>query len=140
MWREEETSSGVVLHLEAASWPELLEEAAPAFAAFLCDGAPPEPRLRAMRKIDAAGADAPETWLAWWWGLCRTWSEEGLLPLTAGVREDAGPGSVRGVVRCAPAGEVRARGDRRGAVPRGAEVVCDEEGWRGWIALGVPGP
>jgi SHS2 domain-containing protein len=106
MWRVEDHTADVLLVVEAETWPGLLEEAVRAFAGFVAGGelsVEEAGALRRVRKVELEPATADEAWVQWWRALLRLWTVEGLLPVSAGVREGSTPDGTRAVVRCAPA-------------------------------------
>ena len=144
MWRVEDHTADVLLFVEAPTWPALLEEAAVAFAGYVCAGAPPPARpvrgdgMRAVRRVEVKGGEEADTWVQWWRALHRLWTVEELLPVEAGVKEDASPKAALGTVRCAPASVVRPEVDVKAVTWHGAEVYRDHEGdWVGKIVLDV---
>ena len=139
MWRLEDHTADVRLLVEAEDWPGLLEEAAAAFAGFVAGGEPPRGELRRMRKLAVSAPTPAEAWVQWWRELLRLWTVEGLLPLSAGVRESATPADTHAVVRCAPAQELdpAALTDVKAVTRHGAEAEACDAGWRGRIVLDV---
>lgn len=139
MWRLEDHTADVRLLVEAADWPGLLEEAAAAFAGYVAGGERPRGKLRRVRKLAIGAPTAAEAWVQWWRELLRLWAVEGLLPLSAGVREDATPAATHAVVRCAPAEHLDpgALTDVKAVTRHGAEAEGGAGGWRGRIVLDV---
>jgi SHS2 domain-containing protein len=139
MWRLEDHTADVLLVVEAADWPGLIEEAATAFAGFVAGGEAPRGGLRRVRKVGLSAPTPAEAWVQWWRELLRLWTVEGLLPLSAGVREDATPGETRAVVRCAPAGQLDPASltDVKAVTRHGAQAEPCAGGWRGRIVLDV---
>ena len=92
-----------------------------------------------MRKLAIGAPTAADAWVQWWRELLRLWAVEGLLPLSAGVREDATPADTHAVVRCAPAQELdpAALTDVKAVTRHGAEAEAGAGGWRGRIVLDV---
>ncbi len=140
MWRVEDHTADVRLHVEADDWRGLLEESVAAFVGFVCAEGPPEPRLRAMRKIEVRGDDAAETWVQWWRALLRLWTVDGVLPLEAGIEDEATPEHTRAIVRCAKERDVDTAGcaDVKAVTRHGAAAGRAEDGrWSGSIVLDV---
>ncbi|MEM7305130.1 MAG: archease [Planctomycetota bacterium] len=141
-WRLEDHTADALLAVEGADWPALLEEAAAALAGFVTGGDIPGTTLRKMRRV-AVGADEPsEAWVQWWRELFRLWSVEGLLAVSAGVREDSTPQETRAVLRCVPAEQLSAASltDVKAVTRHRAEVEAPAAGdasWRGRIVLDV---
>ena len=139
MWRVEDHTADVQIVVEAAAWPELLEEATLAFAHLAAGGEPPRGALRRMRKIALDPATPSEAWVQWWRALLRLWTVEGLLPVTAGVRPDSTPERTHAVVRCVAADELDARSltDVKAVTRHDADVAFTDDRVHARIVLDV---
>lgn len=140
MWRTLDHTADVALEVRAASWPELLSEAARAFGEWMT-GAPLDPALhRTERAIEVRGADRVETWVRFWRELLRLWTVEGFLASEARV-EASGDGHSASVrVGCVSTGalEPAACADVKAVTWHAARVEGGEGGegpWRGTIVL-----
>src|SRR5262245_8489212 len=93
MWRTLDHTADAALEIEAASWPELLGEAARAFGDWT-SGSSLTPALHETGRVLAvACADRLEIWVRFWRELLRLWTVEGFLPVRARIElTDGGPG------------------------------------------------
>src|SRR5262245_7289274 len=104
MWRTLDHTTDVALEVEAASWPELLSEAARAFGEWTSGGSLAAGQHETERALEVKGADRVETWVRFWRELLRLWTVEGFLAAHARVEADADGHQVRARVGCVSAG------------------------------------
>jgi SHS2 domain-containing protein len=151
MWRTLDHTADAALEIEAASWPELLAEAARAFGEWTSGGGAPNPGETAPvktvsgraapgeteRLIEVHGDDRVETWVCFWRALHRLWTVEGLLALHAHVDPASAEGSVSARVGCVAAGTLDpSRCIDVKAVTWHAATAEEHDGrWRGVIVL-----
>jgi SHS2 domain-containing protein len=137
MWRTLDHTADVALEVEAASWPELLAEAAHAFGDWLSCGSIAAAQHETERALEVAGADRTETWVRFWRELLRLWTVEGFLAAHARVEASADGLAVRARVGSVSAGALDpARCFDVKAVTWHAARVEEHEGrWRGTIVL-----
>jgi len=104
MWHTLDHTADVALEIEAASWPELLAEAARAFGEWLSGGATASAQHETERTFEARGDDRVETWVRFWRELLRLWTVEGFL--AAHARVEAAPDglTLNARVGCVSAG------------------------------------
>jgi hypothetical protein len=136
VWSVDEQPGAFAITVAAATWPALLEESVAAFADAACRGEPPPTALRRVRKIAPAPGDASAVWLEWWRALLALWSEEGLLPRSAGVLAGSTPLATHAVVRCTPRAALPAVAPAElVAVGADAAVIETAGGLRGRVLL-----
>jgi SHS2 domain-containing protein len=104
MWRTLDHTADVALEVEAAGWPELLEEAARAFGEWLSEGQLLAAPHETERGIEVRGADRVEVWVNLWRELQRLWTVEGFLASHARVETSPDGLGVRARVGCVSAG------------------------------------
>ena len=104
MWRTLDHTADAALEVEAASWAELLEEAARAFGEWTSDGKLPAEPHETERALEVKGADRVETWVRFWRELLRLWTVEGFLAVHARVEVPKDCLAVRARVGCVSAG------------------------------------
>lgn len=137
-WTLEDHTADVCLAVEAASWPELLAEAARAFGEWTCGAGPPGARVE--RAVEVRGRDAIETWVRYWKTLHRLWAVEELLALDAQVEPDSCESYLRARVACRPTADLELErcADVKAVTWHGASAGPDADGrWRGRIILDV---
>jgi SHS2 domain-containing protein len=141
MWRLLDHTADVCLEVEAASWPELLEEAARACGAWARgsgEAARAAQEGRATRPIEIQGMDAIETWVHYWRALHGLWTVTGSLPVDARVEEGSRLTHVRATIACLPVEtlEPGSLADVKAVTWHGAAVEEREDGrWIGRIVL-----
>jgi len=104
MWRTLDHTADVALEVEAASWTELLAEAAHAFGEWTTGGRVPAGAHETERALEVHGADRVESWVRFWRELLRLWTVEGFLPIHARVEGEAEGLLVRARIGCVSAG------------------------------------
>ena len=104
MWRTLDHTADVALEVEAASWSELLGEAARAFGELTSGGTLLAGQHETERALEVRGNDRVETWVRFWRELLRLWTVEGFLPAHARVEASADGLAVRARVGCVSAG------------------------------------
>jgi SHS2 domain-containing protein len=104
MWRTLDHTADVALEIEAASWPELLSEAARAFGEWTSGGSLAAGQHETERALDVHGVDRVETWVRYWRELLRLWTVEGFLAAHARVESDPDGRRARARVGCVSAG------------------------------------
>jgi len=104
MWRTLDHTADVALEVEAASWAELLTEAARAFGEWTSGGAITAAEHETERVFEVRGADRVETWVRFWRELLRLWTVEGFLAAHARVEAEPDGRAVRARVGCVSAG------------------------------------
>jgi SHS2 domain-containing protein len=137
MWRTLDHTADAALEVEAASWPELLSEAARAFGEFTGGGALDAGQHETERALVVRGADRTETWVRYWRELLRLWTVEGFLAAHARVEAAADGLAVQARVGCVSAGALDpARCQDVKAVTWHAAKVAERDGrWTGTIVL-----
>jgi len=103
-WRTLDHTADVALEVEAASWTELLAEAARAFGEWTSGGTLSPELHETERALEVRGADRVETWVRFWRELLRLWTIEGFLPVHARVEAESDGLAVRARVGCVSAG------------------------------------
>jgi len=88
MWRTLDHTADVALEIEAASWEELLAEAAHAFGEWTTGERVPAGAHETERALEVHGADRVESWVRFWRELLRLWTIEGFLPIHARIESD----------------------------------------------------
>lgn len=140
-WRTLDHTADVALEVEAASWPELLTEAAHAFGEWMAGGALAPGLHETEREIAVAGADRVETWVRFWRELLRLWTVEGFLAAHARVEAAADGRALRARVGCVSAGALDPQrlADVKAVTWHAARVEEPPAGgagaWRGTIVL-----
>jgi SHS2 domain-containing protein len=104
MWRTLDHTADVALEVEAASWPNLLEEAARAFGEWLSRETLPDAPHETERVLAVQGADRAELWVHFWRALHRLWTVEGFLAAHARVETSADGLAATARVGCVSAG------------------------------------
>lgn len=79
----------------APSWPELCEEAARAFGAFVSGGRAGDDESSEVELVTLTGVDRDELWVRWWRALLRVAHVEGRLIVSATVEAPAGVTELR---------------------------------------------
>ena len=140
-WRPLDHTADAALEVAAASWPELLAEAARAFGEFV-SGGPLDPALlhETERVLEVRGADRVETWVHFWRELLRLWTVEGFLAAHARVEASADGLAARARVGCVSAGALDPAhcADVKAVTWHAARVVkaaAPPERWLGTIVL-----
>ena len=100
MWKVLDHTADVALAIEARSWPELFEEAARGFGAWMSGGTLPTGAALLERALELRGADAIETWVHFWKALHRLWTVEQLLPVGATVEPGSSATLLRATIAC----------------------------------------
>lgn len=140
-WRTLDHTADVALEVEAASWPELLAEAARAFGEWMAGGHLAPELHETEREIAVTGADRVETWVRFWRELLRLWTVEGFLAAHARVEAAADGCALRARVGCISAGALDPRrlADVKAVTWHAARVEAPEPGgaaaWCGTIVL-----
>lgn len=136
-WRTLDHTADVALEVEAASWPELLGEAALAFGAWTSGGSLTPALHETERALAVAGADRVETWVRFWRELLRLWTVEGFLAAHARVEVSADGLAVRARVGCVSAGALDPARclDVKAVTWHAATVEQRGERWVGTIVL-----
>ena len=104
MWRTLDHTADVALEIEAAGWPELLEEAARAFGEWLSSGKLAQAPHETERELVVSGTDRVELWVHFWRALHRLWTVEGFLAAHARVELRADGLAATARVGCVSAG------------------------------------
>jgi SHS2 domain-containing protein len=135
MWRTLDHTADVALEVEAASWPELLAEAARAFGEWLSGGTIVAAQHETERAFEVQGADRVETWVRFWRELLRLWTVEGFLADHARVEIAPDGRAVRAHVGCVSAGALDPALDVKAVTWHAARVEEHGGGWTGGIVL-----
>lgn len=137
MWRTLDHTADVALEVEAASWSELLAEAARAFGDWLSGGATASAQHETERVLAVEGTDRVETWVRFWRELLRLWTIEGFLAAHARVEAAPDGRTVRARVGCVSAGALDPARcfDVKAVTWHAAKVEERGERWVGTIVL-----
>jgi SHS2 domain-containing protein len=137
MWRTLDHTADAALEVEAASWPELLAEAARAFGEWVSDGKLPADPHETERALEVRGLDRVEVWVGFWRALLRLWTVEGFLPLHARVAAPGDGLAVHARAGCASAGALDPAHclDVKAVTWHDARVEERAGRWRGTIVL-----
>jgi SHS2 domain-containing protein len=104
MWRTLDHTADAALEVEAASWAELLSEAARAFGEFTSGGTLEAGQHETERALEVRGDERVETWVRFWRELHRLWTVEGFLAAHARVESSPDGLAVRARVGCVSVG------------------------------------
>ena len=104
MWHTLDHTADVALEVEAATWPELCEEAARAFGEWTSGGHVPVEAHETERAVDVRGAERVETWVGLWRAFHRLWTVEGFLARHARVSAGEDGRTITARVGCVSVG------------------------------------
>lgn len=137
MWRTLDHTADAALEIEAASWPDLLAEAARAFGEWMSGGSLTPALHETERVLAVHGADRVETWVRFWRELLRLWTVEGFLAARARVDASADGLTVQARAGCVSAGALDPARclDVKAVTWHAARVEQHDGRWVGTIVL-----
>lgn len=137
MWRTAEHTADVALEVGAATWEELLAEAARAFGEWTSGGRLPAEPHETERSVEVNGTDRVDAWVRFWRALLRLWTVEGFLPLHARVAAPGDGLQVHARVGCVSAGALDPAhcADIKAVTWHEARAEPRDPGWFGRIVL-----